>query len=348
MSFKLSKNAMSALSALSGDCIGCSLCQRHCLFLQKYGINLRELSMRPELLYGCFLCDRCLSDCPKDISGKEIALSGRAALRHEQGGTPKGSAGLLWEKDPYRFANYKRANRTGGDSASALWTGCNFTAFFPNTDRRLRALFSAHGIGVIHDCCGKPVSELGLSADAEWNMEEIIRKLREQRITELVMVCPNCYYYMKPLLPKEIRLVTVYRKLQELGLGRKLSKEALPLYLPCPDRKERIFREDLRAFLPEDAEETSYADLQCCGLGGCAFLQEGELSAEMSRQAVRLSESAAAGKALYTYCASCVSRFQRQGLSGARHLLPLILGTEEALPGGVRPFLFRAAQALPF
>ena len=47
-------------------------------------------------------------------------------------------------------------------------------------------------------------------------------------------------------------------------------------------------------------------------------------------------------EALYTYCASCVSRFQRKGIGGAVHVLPLILEVREEMPKGIRPFLNRA------
>ena len=343
------------------DCISCGKCTRACIFLQKYSLNLSELAKRPELFYSCFLCDRCGEVCPVGISGKKIVLEGRllAAGGKEAGRAAErlpypGYSGLLWEKDPYRFANYR-----GIRGGSVLWTGCNFTGFFPKTEKRLRLLFAEHGIGTVHDCCQKPVYELGLSDEADRNLKQIGQRLLQSGVRELIMVCPNCYYFMKEHLPAELKCVTVYRKLAELRLGARISAAGFPIYLPCPDRAARDFLRDLQPFLPEEAETETFAPLQCCGLGGCAAVREPELADALSKQAIHLSKTGASiektsadvplandaerNGSLYTYCASCVGQFRRKGFYGARHVLPLILGVREDPCGGIRPFLNRVA-----
>ena len=352
------------------SCISCGRCTSACIFLQKYGLHVGELADRPELFYSCFLCDRCGEVCPIGISGRELVLAGRLALTEgkacgEKARLPfRGYGGLLWEKDPYRFANYRALG-----SGSVLWTGCNFTGFFPKTEKILREIFRIHGIGTVHDCCQKPVYELGLSEDADRNLKRIEKRLLDSSVRELVMVCPNCYYFMKERLPEEIRCVTVYQKLAELGIGEKIEtklntgfkktggnetnggKETIesetaadfPLYLPCPDRENRIFLRDLTPFLPKETETKTFSELQCCGLGGCASVREPELSAELSRNAIRM---AGEDGRMYTYCASCVGQFRRKGFSGAQHVLPLILGVNENPSGGCRPLLNRAAGSL--
>lgn len=332
-----------SLQLMADACIGCGRCRKACLFLEKYGIDLKGLSERTELLYSCFLCDRCREVCPMEISGRGIALKGRRMAVEEQGGRlpVSGCKGLLWEKDPYRFANHK-----GGNSPSVFFPGCNLPSFFPKTTKQLSRLFSERGIGTVYDCCGKPVEELGLSAHGERNLEGLAGRLKRAGVRELILACPNCYYYLKGRLPEEIRLVTVYRKLSELSLGNRIEGEQIPLYLPCPDREEQIFLKDLEAFLPGGFETETYGSLQCCGLGGCAFLQEPELAEEMTKAAAKAAigegKDEDRTEALYTYCASCVSRFQRKGIGGAVHVLPLILEIREEMPKGIRPFLNRA------
>lgn len=382
--FQLNQKAQRAVALFAEDCIACGACTRHCRFLEKYGLDLRAFSRRPELYYSCFLCNRCEAVCPRQISGRAIAVSGRSALlagdADNVNEVNRTYRFLLWEKDPYRFAAYQK-----GKTVSVLWTGCNFTGFFPKTEERLRKLLAAHGIGVIHDCCGKPVSELGLSWDAERNLSEIGRKLLQNGVRELIMACPNCYYYMRDKLPEGISCVTVYRKLREMGIGRAIKNSSIrasvignpavrtdgkqisdclsdadesrdysadaqstdrgirfPLYLPCPDRVEKVFYQDLKAFLPEYAETETYRELPCCGLGGCAAVREPELARGMAAQAKDMGGRLP----LFTYCASCISQFRRNGFRGAQHVLTLILGVEENLPGGIRPFLNRAAKKL--
>lgn len=343
-------------------CIGCGRCTKNCAFLKKYEIDLKGLAVRPDLFYSCFLCGRCREVCPVDIDGREIALFGRRQAMERPSAEYSSSgrrlpgkkvekkpgkvyAGLLWEKDPYRFSNYRH-----GGTASVFFPGCNLLGFFPKTVEKLEGIFAEQGIGTVYDCCGKPVEELGLSRDGARNLKNLSQRLLDSGCRELILACPNCYYYLRGRLPEEIRLTTVYRKLSELHLGNKLRDIPMPVYMPCPDRGEQIFWKELRPFLPEAAETETFSGIQCCGLGGCAFLREPELAAEMTERAVKAAKAAAPKgeqePVLYTYCASCVSQFQRRGFSEARHLLPMILETEEALPGGVRPVLNRALHTI--
>lgn len=94
---------------------------------------------------------------------------------------------------------------------------------------------------------------------------------------------------------------------------------------------------DLSKYLKGEVTEP-FGDVQCCGLGGCAGVTEPELSREMA-ESVK-----GCGEELYTYCASCISNFRRKGMKQAYHLLPLILGVEEEVPLGIRPFMNRVRR----
>ena len=75
---------------------------------------------------------------------------------------------------------------------------------------------------------------------------------------------------------------------------------------------------------------------------GCALMETPELAEEMTKAAIGDGKDEDRTEVLYTYCASCVSRFQRKGIGGAVHVLPLILGVREEMPKGIHPFLNRA------
>ena len=94
-------------------CIHCGKCTRSCLFLEKYGIDLPVLKEKPELAYHCFLCGTCGCVCPKGIDGKEIALDSRRKLVEDGGGKLLDNSydGLLLEKNPYKFANYRHSKK---------------------------------------------------------------------------------------------------------------------------------------------------------------------------------------------------------------------------------------------
>ncbi len=133
------------------------------------------------------------------------------------------------------------------------------------------------------------------------------------------MLCPNCYYFLKGRL--NVRMVSVYQKLEELKLGKKITGGGR-MFLPCPDREEQAWMKELEDFMEQPCGIIQ--DIQCCGLGGCARAKEPELSKEMADVLVRKQYDK-----VYTYCASCSGSFARNGYVGAKHVLTELLGTDE-------------------
>lgn len=319
------------MSNHAAECVHCGLCTKNCLFLEKYKIDLKGLEERPELAYHCFLCGKCKEVCPKGIDGRQIALENRRNLVEQAGGKlPDNSYdGLVLEKSPYKFANYRHANKK-----SVLFTGCNFPSFFPETTEKLIEELKKHNVGVVFECCGKPIEELGLVKEAENIIEKINRKLNLAGVEQVVMACPNCYYFLKDRLDAEV--ISIYKKLEELGIGEKILSDRIPLYYPCPDRKNKEIAKDMYAFL-EGKIADAFPDVQCCGLGGCAAGKEADTAQAMT-DLVKASDE----KELYTYCASCICSFRRRGYENAKHILPMIMGIDEKVPLGKTPILNRA------
>ena len=313
------------------SCVHCGKCTKECLFLNKYKMNLQDFSERPEFAYHCFLCGTCKTVCPKGIDGREIALEMRREIvKNGSGKLPDNSYdGLLLEKSPYKFANYRHANRK-----AVFFTGCNFPSFYPETTDKLVEEFKKHGVGVVYDCCGKPIEELGLVEEAAGIIARINKKLREAGVEQVVMACPNCYYFLKGRLEAEI--VSVYEKMEELGIGKPLEKERVPMYYPCPDRESKKIAEDIKKFIKGDVVD-AFLDVQCCGLGGCAAGKEADVVQALTDK-VKGSEETE----LYTYCASCICSYRRRGYEEAKHILPILMGVDEKVPLGKTPILNRA------
>lgn len=300
----------------SSKCTHCHLCQKNCLFLEKYGLDIGDTEKLNELLYHCFLCGKCTEVCPEGIDGREIILNMRQKQVADNAGKvkEKGYQMLIQEKKNYIFKNYQDFAK------SVLFPGCNFPSYFPKTTKYLAKLLKEKaGIGTVFDCCGKPIAELGMKPEEE----RIIRQMEEtfagKQIEELIMVCPNCYDFLKPRL-KNVRIVSIYEKLQELGIGQKIE-EKLSVFPPCPDRKSGEILEQIRPFLKEEPEIVKEA--QCCGLGGCAGGKESDLAEKM---AAKVRER---GQNICTYCASCSGSFARKGFTETEHVLLKILGVEE-------------------
>ena len=304
------------------ECVHCHLCQENCAFLSKYGIDIGDTGKLKELAFHCFLCGRCTEVCPVDIDGRAEVLR----LRQERvSGTPGQSSsekeqiekkykGLIGEKREYKFRNWKHAT-----SGSVFFPGCNFPSMYPKTNAWLEKRFAEHGIGTVYECCGKPISELGLKEDEERIISGIRSRLNDNNITEIVTACPNCRAFFGGRLG--VKVVSVYTKLQELGLGEAIEGNA-NFYLPCPDRTERIWISEIRPFIKGNIDIID--GIQCCGLGGSAAACEPEIAKGFVEKL-----KAKGADDLYTYCASCTGQFHRSGLKDIKHTLPEITGTRE-------------------
>ena len=315
------------------ECIHCGNCTRNCAFLGKYGLDLAGFALHPELAYHCFLCGECEKNCPRGIDGRAIALDMRRKRVVSDGGLQhlaeyRRLRPLVWEKRRYLFGTYRRAK-----AGAALFPGCNFPSFFPETTKKLVGLLQEHtDMGVVMDCCGKPIYELGMEDESRHIAQKLSERLHRHGITELVVLCPNCYCFLKSML--DIPVVSIYQKLRELGLARTLKAEMFSIYIPCPDR---VSREMMRSFLPLlDGGVQPVRDVQCCGLGGCATAFESGLSASFGE----LLKSAYT-KPVYTYCASCAGKFSRAG-ANVRHILPELLGVDESPAQGRVTLINRA------
>ena len=309
---------MSKACKLAENCIHCGLCTRKCDFLNRYKLDLQGFAEHPELAYHCFLCSDCSLVCPKKIDGREIALQLRRDSVAGNGGKipEKGYTALVAEKKNYLFRNQKAADRR-----SVLFPGCNFPSFFPETTAYLvKLLKDTADIGVWYDCCGKPISELGLAKEEVQGLNALKQRIERLGIEEIIVLCPNCYHFLKPRL--DIPVISIYEKLHALGLGGKITEEKVHLFVPCPDTASLALEKSILPFI--DGEWENINGIQCCGLGGCAAEKEPEVSASF---AAGLKEKNL--PSVYTYCASCAGKLRRSGVANVHHVLVDILGTEE-------------------
>ena len=221
-------------------------------------MDLVGLYEKPELAYHCFLCGKCRELCPKGIDGRVIALANRQKMVKEGGGKlPDNSyEGLLLEKSPYKFANYRHAKKK-----SVLFTGCNFPSFYPETCDKLVEEFKKFGVGVVYDCCGKPIEELGLVEEAEGIISRINKKLKEAGVEQVIMACPNCYYfpsyeimldelrdyrfYAEDLVhPSAIAVEYIWQKFVESYMTDNTQREMQMLHQLWRDRQHRFLHPD--------------------------------------------------------------------------------------------------------
>ena len=297
-------------------CVHCHKCRDNCAFLHKYNIDIGDTEKLKELAFHCFLCGTCSRVCPIGIDGREAVLDFRRehAVADDAGFDQRKYRLLLWEKKDYRFKNYRNAR-----AKSVLFPGCNFPSMYPQTTALLvRMLHDEAGIGVAYDCCGKPVAELGLTSDEKAIVEGINRRLNDAGAEEVIMVCPNCYSFLKDRL--DVRVASIYEKLNELGLGNRIAGGS-SVFMPCPDRVSGEMLEQIESGFADRRFER-IETVQCCGLGGSAGMLESGLAQNMSS---KLKDK---GK-VNVYCASCAGKLKRDGIQDVRHILAEIIGTHE-------------------
>lgn len=297
-------------------CVHCHICQKNCVFLAKYGIDIGDTDRLNELAYHCFLCGRCSEVCPVGIDGRRVVMDMRRVQVQQDDGVfvNKKYKRTISEKEDYQYRNYKHITEK-----SILFPGCNFPSVYPKTTKKLAELLQeAAGIGIIYECCGKPIADIGMKEKEGKIVQGIEERLLTANVTEVITLCPNCYEYLKKNI--SIEVVNIYEKLRELELGDKISGGEL-LFRPCPDREKKEWLSDIEYFMESSC--SLIENIQCCGLGGNGGVLEPELAKGF---AVELKDISGI---IYTYCGSCSGNLTRNGCKQVRHVLPEILGTHE-------------------
>lgn len=300
---------------VSQQCINCGKCKEACSFLTKYDMTFKDMEKIEEHAYSCFLCGRCTEVCPVGIDGRQVFMSLRKNLVKTDSPifNRKKYKGMLFEKENYKFKNYRNTQR------SVLFPGCNYLSLYPKTTKVIAEYFKHNfNIGIVYDCCGKPVAELGLEKEENIILNNLEKNLKKKGITEIVTMCPNCYYYLRNRI--SIPIVSIYEKLNEIGYNYKRTNEKFNFYLPCPDRVERHFLKGIESFV---GESNTIDDIQCCGLGGAAINDEPEISLDMGKSVENHEEK------VYTYCATCTGKFNRDSDVVTYHILSEIFKTYE-------------------
>lgn len=296
-------------------CVSCGKCTAACAFLRRRGLDFSDPARLAPLADHCFLCGKCAEVCPERIDGRARFLALRRAARRHGEAPGRGRALMLLEKRNYLFRSWR-----GAQGESVLFPGCSFPSFYPETTKKLVRLMAAHGIGTAFDCCGKPVAELGLERQEARILARLQKNLRRRGVRELVTVCPNCFDYLRGRL--DVRVVSIYDKLAELGLGEPLPEAERAVFRPCPDRAEGAWLRAMSPWLRGGCESLCRA--QCCGLGGSAAAAEPEAAAAMLDDV----RDELGGRTLHVYCASCAGQFTRAGIE-TEHLLCAVLGSAE-------------------
>lgn len=235
-----------------------------------------------------------------------------------------------FEKAHYPFKRYPKAS-----CEVILFPGCSFPSQFPKTMDALTDICNQHGVGIAYDCCGVSLLSRKDGKDARRILNSIRKRLQVLGCKRLVCMCPNCFYYLRDHL--DVELISIYKLLSELGIVQKGQFEDGSLFVPCPDRKERIIENEIREFY--DLGSVRPHVKGCCGLRADIMAKGPEFAKKCGSNVANSVE----GKTLYTYCASCSGQFKRLGFDDVLHVLPELLGRHES-PDAAHAIMNRAKR----
>ena len=149
--------------------------------MKKYGLDIGDTEKLNKLAYHCFLCGKCSEVCPVGIDGQGIIMDmRRASVASDEGArVNKEYKRTISEKKEYSYRNYRHVTEK-----SVLFPGCNFPSVYPKTTKVLVELFEKEaGIGVVYDCCGKPIADIGMEDEEERIMQGIQKRMDDAGVT---------------------------------------------------------------------------------------------------------------------------------------------------------------------
>lgn len=234
------------------------------------------------------------------------------------------------EKAHYPFKRYPAAQ-----CDTILFPGCAFPSQFSQTTDELGKIVREHGVGIAYDCCGTSLLQGASDKDANRVLASIEKRLQICGCKRIACICPNCFFYFRNRL--DVEVISVYQLLWELGIKNKGHFEDALLFVPCPDREERIFEQEIRKLCA--LEDTQSIQGGCCGLRPDIAAK----GPDVSKKCAAAVAKQAKGWVLYSYCASCSGQFERLGFTGFKHVLPEFLGIDEQ-PDAAHSFINRAKR----
>lgn len=323
-------------------CIECGLCQKDCLFLQRYGspkkIAGQPMAPAAELRFSfeCSLCGLCTAVCPKEIDPAAMFAAMRVVGQEQGGGEFRQHAGLL---------RYESLGTSPRFSWSGLPAGCD-TVFFPGcamsgsrarrviqTYQHLRTMIPT--LGLVLDCCTKPSHDLGRRRYFHRLFGALRGSLEARGVRTVLVACPSCYRVWSDY-GGSIAVRSVY---EQLAAGppvhRAGREEVLTMHDPCPTRNDTGVHLAVRSMLTAmgfTVQEMKHHGRKtvCCGEGGAAC----HVAPAMAGNWTLIRASEADGRQIITYCAGCTSFLGR--LTTAVHVLDLFFAPAKTLAGRVR------------
>lgn len=337
------------------QCMSCGQCMDQCYLLQEIGELPAELAGRTlscEEAYSCSQCRLCEAVCPLSLPVSNLFLAARNAAVEEARINvddyrylcPDRSGNLMSLFREYCHSDYRECP-VDQEGKTAFFPGCTFLTYAPRLTKATFNILRTRypDLTLLSDCCGLPLRQLGMEERYHAFVRNLKSKLEKLRVQTLIVVCPNCYYQLRPVLKAiQVKLITVYEALQQIDDFNRFQAPGAGMLVTvhdsCPDRFEQIFAAQVRGTLRQKgfalAEMKHHLDTTiCCGSGGQVSHFRPEQT-ERLRKACRREAEESGADLLVGYCLSCVLNFAavEHGIK-SWHVLNLLLGIDEDYAG---------------
>jgi len=328
-------------------CSLCGDCKEECFLLSGIEELPGEIAQRGATLeeaLGCAQCGLCSVVCPLELALKDFFLERRQAAYKMREHSPDDFLDILADQPQNvwkLYCDYYQIDYSdlpllekGEEGEILLVPGCNIFSYAPELARKTYELFAKQEKKVLWTlkCCGKPIGQLGFFDREEKYIEELSQMVKEAKVKEVFLMCPNCYYqWQEKIKPRTaIEIKTVYEGLPLVELTKK--KTVVSVHDSCPDRVNRVFGKKVRELLQKKGYELKemehYGEFStCCGSGAQVSHLRPELAA--SWRELRLKEfKDTNADFLVTYCFTCLLNFTENGTK-VKHALDILLEREE-------------------
>lgn len=336
------------------ECIGCDQCLSQCRLLQRIGEDITGLAGRGptvEEAYACTLCGLCEAVCPSSLSVRNLFAETRRNAVDNREIDIDDYKYMFPDRELTVMSLYRELSgihyddlNTDQESQVTFFPGCTLLTYAPELTRAVYAqLNKAKDTMLLMDCCGLPLSQLGLQARCDDYIEQVMTRILSYNVKEMVVACPNCYHQLREITAgKGIKLLTIFDALQNAPLLHKpfarKEKLSVTIHDSCSDRFAGIFaRQARKALIGKGFNitemERNYNMTICCGSGGQVTHFDPELADALVRSRLEEAEKTKA-EVLAACCMGCVLNFSRIASPlKVQHVLNLLLEIEQDYTG---------------
>ena len=269
---------------IKAECSQCGLCSDGCAFLAE-NTSPAEMAARgltKEEAYSCSLCAKCQALCPLGLNPMGMFQERRVETMQNQEleaeefnyFMPDCEDNVMNYYRQYYGIDYSNLE-SDKSSTTYFFPGCTLMTYSPALTKEIyNRLRHKQGCGgILTDCCGLPLYQMGLRARAGKFTNYLVEKITAKGIKSLIAACPNCYYKLKATFqPLGVKIFTVYETL-DFPWSSRTDLPLCTIHDSCPDRMEGIFVRQTRKVLQHMGYRivemsNILQDSPCCGSGG--------------------------------------------------------------------------------